>query len=94
MAKNTLFSIKPGKSDVIEGIIVGNQQINALNKMDANLTKPSVMIRKLTGLINNSSDEKIVKHAEKAVEQLQNFSDDHPLTEAQRLEILKKISKS
>jgi len=93
MAKNTLFSIKPGKSDVIEGIIVGNQQINALNKMDANLTKPSMMIRKLTGILNNSSDEKIKKHAENAIKELEKFTTDDPLNEKERTDLLKLASK-
>ena len=94
MAKNTQFFSKSGKSDVVAGIIEGGQQINALSKRSQDETKPSTMIRKLQGVIKNSSDKTIVEHAEKAVEQLQKIVDDHPLTDKEKTEILKKISKS
>ncbi len=94
MAKNTQVFIKPGKSDLIEGILLGNKkQINAF-KTDNKETKPSVMMGRLNIIAKNCSDQEIVKHAKKAVELLQKFSSDDSLTESQRFEILKEITKS
>jgi tagatose-1,6-bisphosphate aldolase len=92
MAKNTQVFTKPGKSDIIGGIIMGNQQINNLNKLYRDDNKPSVMIKKLKVIENNSSDKKIQEHAGKAIKLLEKFAVDTPLTEIDRTNLLKAIS--
>lgn len=63
-------NIKPGKSDIIYGIIVGNQQTNALCKKEREDRTPAGMIKKLSSILKNSSDESLKDKAEVAIEKL------------------------
>ena len=93
MGQNSQIHLRSGKSDVIEGIILGNKQINAFNKLDNKKTKPSEMIKRLTVIADNSSDKKIVQHATKAIKELKKITNDDPLTEEKRINLLKVASK-
>jgi hypothetical protein len=80
MTKN-IFIPKPGKCDIIYGIIVGNQQIHSLCKREREDRTPAGIIKKLTSIVKNTSDEELKTKAEVAIEKLGKLNPDQHLSE-------------
>lgn len=78
-----------GRCDVIEGILMGNQQTNALNKKHQDDFKPSLMVRKLLSVAQQSSCPELKQQAAKAADLLKSLPENFPAAEKDRARILK-----
>ena len=92
MAKQKFYIPKPGKCDIIESILIGNQEINALNKKNPDHHKPDFMIKKLSAVAVQSSCKELKQQAEAAVELLKVLPGALPANEFDRYKILKSVS--
>ncbi len=85
-------NIKSGKCDIIYGIIVGNQQINALCKHEREERTPAGMIKKLNCILKNSSDEELKAKAQIAIEKLGKVNQqEHQLIDTVANKIYKEV---
>jgi hypothetical protein len=86
--KQNLFP-KSGKCDIVEGILMGNKQTNALNKKYQEDQKPDYMIRKLLAVAQQSSDPELKGQASKAAELLKDLPGNVPAPSIDRARILR-----
>lgn len=85
-------NIKSGKCDIIYGIIVGNQQTNALCKREREERTPAGMIKKLSSILKNSSDEELKAKSQAAIEKLSTINNqEHQLIDTVANKIYKEV---
>lgn len=87
------LSPKPGKCDILESILIGNQQTNKLNSKDFKNRKPENIINKLLRFISNTSDKHASEQAVLAIDILRNNTSDSPLTETEGRKIYDQVTK-
>jgi len=89
--KANLLNPFPGKCDLIEGILIGKKQTNNLNKLNQNDHRPSLMVRKLNRVAEETTCLGLKNKAIKAVELLETLPGDSPVSERDRVRIFQHV---
>jgi hypothetical protein len=89
--KNQGLTVKSGKCDLIEGILIGEEvQTKGLSRNKQENT-PDMMIKRFTALVRNSGCKETKTKAERAIEALSLLAPGNAVPTSERMRILKEV---
>ncbi len=91
MTKRKNFTPKPGRCDIIHGILIGGEQTKNLEKRNKEMATAKVIIKKLEAVEGNTSDDVLKEKALQAIALLKKFPSKNIVPDVDRQRIYKQV---
>jgi len=90
--KNQSLTVKSGKCDLIEGILVGEEVLTKGLSRKKQENTPDMMIKRFTALVRNSNCKETKAKAERAIELLSILPSGSTIPDSERMKIFKEVT--